>query len=249
MNPYIDHVYKNKYSLLPNLKKINDEPIFIFNDTFNYLEKKKKAVEKNQCFFEHDIDKKTYEVICEFMHYQTKIKKSNFEEMAMNLQEDIAIHKVSKEKDWLASCHICFPSGWYPEEKIGKSFDEIHKPIPGMNLKNSAGVVKSMVNNGPFVRFVWGICHERQLSQHPSIPSKEFDPKNPKVWVKVERQVTVGFKEIDASLFVIRQEVIEPEEIDYKSLYETCCGMTEEQRSYKRISNEFMLWLKGFTAT
>lgn len=249
MNQYISHIYKNDYSLLPNLKKIGEEPVFIFNDTFDYSEEKKQAIQKNKCFFEHEINDETYEVICNFISSQAKINKSSFENMAMNLQEDVAIHKVSKEKDWLASCHICFPSGWYPEEKIGKSFDEIHKPIPGMNLKNSSAIVKSMVTNGPFVRFVWGICHERKLSKHPSIPPKEFDPKDPKVWVKVERQVTVGFKEVDATLFVIRQEIIEPEEIDYKSLYKTCSGMTQDQRSYKRISDQFMSWLGEFTST
>lgn len=243
MNSYIDkEIYKRPYSLLPNLKKLENEPVFINSETFNYIEEKKEAIKKNKCFYEHEIDQKTYDVVCDFISSETKIQKDTFEKMALQLQEDIAIHKVTKTKDWLAACHICFPSGWKPEEKIGKSFDEIHEPIPGMNLKNSKSIARSMVYNGPFVRFVWGLCYAKKLSTHPSIPYPKFDPKNPKVFIKIERQVTYGFPEVECTLFVIRQEIIE-EEIDYKSLYKTCLGMTEDQRRYKSISKECMNWL------
>lgn len=245
MNPYIDHVYIGGYSLLPNLKKIQKEPFFLKHDTFDYLEAKKKAVEKKQCFFEKNIDLKTYETICKFIKDQTGVEGSNFEEIALKIQEDIAIHKVTAREDWLAACHICFPSGWYPEEKIGKSFDQIHAPIPGMNLKNSKAVAKSMVHGGPFVRFVWGLCYERKLSTHPSFESAKFNKNDPRVWVKVERQVTCGFPEVESALFIIRQEIIEPEEINYKELYKTCCGMTIEQRKYKGISDDCLTWLSG----
>lgn len=246
MNPYIDeNIYKRPYSLLPNLKKLGEEPVFIKSNSFNYEQEKKEAVLKNKCFFEHEIDQKTYDVVCDFISKQAKIEKNNFEIMAMQIQEDVAIHKVTKTKDWLAACHICFPSGWRPEEKIGKSFDEIHQPIPGMNLKNSKSIARSMVYNGPFVRFVWGLCYAKKLSTHPSTPHPKFDPKNPLVFVKVERQVTYGFPETESTLFVIRQEIIE-NEIDYKSLYKTCSGMTEEQRKYKSISDECMNWLSKY---
>lgn len=244
MNSFIDKdIYKREYSLLPNLKKLDKEPVFIISNTFDYLDQKKEAVKQTKCFYEHEIDQKTYEVICRFINKQANINIDSFEKMAMELQEDIAIHKVTNDKDWLAACHICFPSGWRPEEKIGKSFDEIHEPIPGMNLKNSKAIVKSMVNHGPFVRFVWGLCYERKLSTHPSIPYPKFDINNPKVLIKIERQVTYGFPEAECALFVIRQEIIEEKEIDYKSLYKTCCGMSTAQREYKNISNECMEWL------
>lgn len=244
MNSFIDReIYKKGYSLLPNLKKLGNEPVFMQCDTFEYLEEKKKTTNKQKCFFEHKIDQKTYDIICKFISLQAGIAFENFENMAMNLQEDIAIHKVTEEKDWLAACHICFPSGWRPEDKIGKSFDEIHEPIPGMNLKNSKAVVRSMVYSGPFVRFVWGLCYERKLSTHPDLSGSKFDPDDPKIWVKIERQVTYGFPDIKSTLFVIRQEILEREEIDYKSLYKTCLGMSAEQRKYKNIPDGCMDWL------
>jgi hypothetical protein len=243
MNQYIDHIYKNGYSVLPNLKKLGKEPVFLNTDTFDYLEEKKKAIKNQKCFLEFNINQKTYDVVCDFISSQTNSNKSNFEEMAMLVQEDLVVHRIKENKDWMAACHICFPSGWLPEEKIGKCFQEIHSPIPGMNLNNSFNLARSMIYNGPFVRFVWSIVYERKVNSHPSLPYKNFDPSNPRIWIKVERQITYGFEEIESALFVIRQEIIEPEEIDYKSLYKSCSEMSPEHKKYKNISQELLDWL------
>lgn len=74
--------------------------------------------------------------------------------------EDFLIHRIDDQKDYLSSVHVCFPSHWYPEDKIGKSFNEIHQPVP-MNLKNSDKLVRAMVNGGIFERFVWSIVYEK----------------------------------------------------------------------------------------
>jgi hypothetical protein len=243
---YIDHVYKNGYSVLPNLKKLDNEPIFLNNKTFNYLEEKKKAIQNQKCFFEHDINEEIYQVVCDFINSQTNLKLNKFEEIAMNIQEDIAIHRIKQNKDWLAACHICFPSGWLPEEKIGKDFKDIHSVIPGMNLSNSSSLARSMVFNGPFVRFVWSVVYERKINSHPSIKLNRFDINNPKIWIKIERQITYGFKQIESALFVIRQEIIEPEDIDYKSLYKSCRDMSDNQKKYKGITTDLLDWLKTF---
>jgi hypothetical protein len=231
-------VYKQEYSLLPNLKKLGNEPIFLKSDTFEYLEEKKKAIKKYQCFFEHKINKEIYEVICEFISNQTEVKKSTFEKMAMSLQEDIAVHRLEEGEDWMAACHVCFPSGWDPKDKIGKSFLEIHKPIPKFNLSNSYSLARSMVFNGPFVRYVWGISFERQIAKHPSIKYENFNINNPRIWIKIERQITYGFEDIKSALFVIRQEIIEPEDIDYKSFYNTISNMAKEHLEYKGINKD-----------
>ena len=243
MNSF-DNVYKQDYSLLPNLKKLGDEPIFLKNNAFDYLEEKKKAISQYKCFFEHEINQNIYDIICDFISNQTKIKKSSFEEMAMQLQEDVAIHRIKEEKDWLAACHVCFPSGWSPEEKIGKNFLEIHSPIPYFNLSNSFSLAKSMVFNGPFVRYVWAIAFERQIAKHPSIKYPNFNIDNPKIWIKIEKQITYGFKKIQSALFVIRQEIIEPDNIDYKAFYKTISGMKKEQLEYKGINSDCFSYIK-----
>ncbi len=74
-------------------------------------------------------------------------------------------------------------------------------------------LLNSLVNKGPFVRFAWGLATDRYLNHHPIAPEgkntrfwegRRFDPDNPELYLRVERQVTHGFPEIDAFMFTIR---------------------------------------------
>lgn len=236
-------IYKKGYSVLPKLNKLGNEPIFIKNDTFDYKSEKQKAIKNQKCFFEHEMSNEIYDEVCNFIYKQTNNNLNTFEKMCLDLQEDLAIHRVENEKDWLSSCHICFPSGWLPEEKIGKSFKQIHQTIPEFNLKSSYNLAKSMVYSGPFVRYVWSPVYEKKINFHPLLSSKKFDIDDPFVYIKIERQITIGFPKLKCALFVIRQEM--QENIDYKSLYKSCCDMSEEQKNYKGISKEFLSWLNS----
>lgn len=109
-----------------------------------------------------------------------------------------------------------------------------------MNLNNSFKLATAMVNNGPFQRFVWSVVTENKISFHPDEINKPFDGQ---LFVKVERQITIPFPEIQAGLFILRQNILLPEEIDYTALRNACAGMTDAQREYKGISGEMMDWL------
>lgn len=125
-------------------------------------------------------------------NYPIKLKKPHtFFHLAWQMSEDIAIHC----NDWLAAAAICFPSGWYPEEKIGKSFAEIHRPVPVMprtKLSYSSTVEQTLYGLG------------RGVNRHPRLPVEHN-------FITRERQVMVGFG--DSVLFIIRQylEPITPE--------------------------------------
>ncbi len=236
-------IYKN-YSVLPGFYKFGhdfgngefDKQTFQFDEELEYfLDEKKKIIHEPYHVFNqeenilHDVEN--------FIQKETGLK-GNFCELGKQIQEDIVIHKVTDDADWLSCCHVSFPSGWEPEKQIGKTFAEIHSPVP--NFKWNGNLLKASTS-GKFVRFVWSIVYQNSLNFHPNVTFKEFDIKNPEFYVKVERQVVVGFPEHSAFLFVIRQNILK--DINKHILLSTIENMNNEYRQYKGITDEFIGWL------
>lgn len=234
------HVYKNGYSTLPNLKKLQTHEVFEKNkeDSLLIQKEKKEALQNQKYFFEYNNPVEFYEICANFIieNHPDKFKSNNYLDIVKEADEDFLIHRVDGEKDYLSSAHVCFASHWLPEEKIGKSFDEIHQPVP-MNLKNSKKLVWAMINGGMFERFVWSIIYEKRYNFHPRLKHENFDKNKPEVHIKVERQVTVGFPENNFCLFVLRQYLIEEKDVDKKSLIAAIENMTPDQKKYKSLEN------------
>jgi len=234
------HVYQQGYSVLPALQKLEKSP-FVKNK--HLIQTRQAATENQKVFFEHDINEEIYAPICEYISKKTNQENKSFQDLAFNLAEDVIIHRIRNNQDWMAAGHICLPSGWLPEDKIGKPLKEIHDPVPGMR-NNHFQLVQTMINSGPFLRYVWSVIFEERVNFHPSLPKKEFNPLVSRIYVKVEEQMTIGFPEIQAGLFVLRQNLISPSEIDYPSLYQACKNMTSEQKKYKGITEELIEFLE-----
>lgn len=237
------HPYREGYSVLPALLKLEEPPFYVDDQFEHYIEEKKKALESQPVFLEHDIEPQIYDAFSEFIqeHGPDHINPPyTLESVAMQVQEDIAIHRIKDGKDWLAATHICFPSDWRPEEKIGKPLAEIHAPVPGMSLSKSYKLAETMVHHGPFMRFVWSPVYENMINFHPDKPKNNFDPLNPIVYVKVERQITWGVPELGAAFFILRQFIVDP---DIPSLHKACSEMNENQRRYKGVTQEFVDYL------
>lgn len=237
-------VYKGGYNTLPNLKKLTPDEVFEKNnsDSGELQIEKEEALANQNYFAEHNNDPRFYEVSSKWIldHYPIKLKSSSYLDIAKETNEDFLIHRIQDGKDWLSSAHVCFASHWRPEDKIGKSFEEIHQPVP-MNLKNSNKLVGAMIHGGIFERFVWSIVYEKKYNFHPRLKHKIFDANNPKVLIKVERQVTVGFSEHNFCLFILRQYIIEEKDIDKKTLADVIEKMTIEQKKYKGLENSDLL--------
>lgn len=228
------HVYKHGYNTLPNLKKISKKDIFEKNKKeSNLIQKEKQVALKNQkFFFEIGDNSKFYNQCKEFIkeYYPIRLKSENYFEIAKEIDEDLIIHTFNNVKDYVSSIHVCLPSGWKPEEKIGKTFREIHEHVP-MNLDNSEKLAKAIMN-GIFERFVWSIVFEEKYNYHPQYQKKAFDIENPEIFVKIERQVTVGFGNF--CLFILRQYLIK--DFDRISLYNSLKNMNEKEKEYKDLN-------------
>lgn len=148
-------------------------------------------------------------IMCDMPKY-----RDTFDALACQLQEDIAIWYANRVADteWLGALHLCFPNHWSAEEKIGKSFMAVHEPVPGfpINAAVSAKMVQTMISKGPFVRFAWGIATDTELNHHPQIiQGRLFNPSDPKLFVRIERQTIVPFMDLSAALFTIRTSFLD----------------------------------------
>lgn len=243
--------YRSGYSVLPRLQKLN-QPAFERDENYEFfIGEKEKETRRRNCFLRGDISDEALNTITAFIKQQaTWVTATSFEDTAMQLQEDIAIHSVRNGRDFLAACHICFPSGWRPESKIGRPLREIHAPIPGMNLHASFALAETMVHRGPFIRYVWSPAfHPTRINYHPDLPRPTFDIDNPQLFVKIETQTTHGFPELGAALFTMRQQVIPQEQIEYAALFESMAAMTADEKKYKGVTDQLLQWCESMKGT
>lgn len=190
-----------------------------------------------------------------------------FDALAMQVQEDLNVLTLdpASGRDWLSAVHVCSPSTWRPEEKVGQSFIGVHSPVPQAEamLRASRGIVNAMVHKGPYVRFVWGLTTNPQPNHHPDPPvgvsyeqwrgkplTSVSEGTKPYMWV--ERQVVWGCPEANASLFTIRFSCIDLAEIkanpEEKALFKaTLLSMSPEVREYKGLAESFdkiLTWIE-----
>lgn len=178
--------------------------------------------------------------------------------VALQIQEDLAITSRTPEpkNDWISYLHLCSPSHWAAEDKIGKSFFEVHKPVAGIDriLKVSETMVDAMITKGPFQRFVWSFVTDLRLNHHPEA-APGWDPSEWKgrsfrkgatepFYFRVERQTTAGFPSLQASLFTIRvyfslASEIKSDPFKRTQLASALKSMTPESKTYKGVASCF----------
>lgn len=183
---------------------------------------------------------------------------SPLDALACQVQEDFAITCVGGGTNRVAALHVCLPSHWRPEEKLGQNFAEVHAPVPGMEpfIQNQDKLVKMMLiaENG-LVRFVWGLQWNANLNRHPDRcdAAERFTPESPNAFVRVERQTLWGLPGGQASLFTIRPYLIDARSIhNERQLAATLAAairrMSDESLRYKGLSRDrdrFLDWLEA----
>jgi hypothetical protein len=195
---------------------------------------------------------------------------SAFDALCLQFECDLAVMQTEPHegglRDWLAEIHLCSPSHWAAEEKIGLPFTSIHAPIPHIEKINAAaqGLIRGMIYKGPFVRFVWGFATDNRLNHHPDAPAgwtsdawrgRSFDPsRSPSPFLmRLERQVTWGLPEAGAALFGIHVHFIEGAEIrtnphECALFVSALKSLSRESRVYKSIEgslDQVLTWLEG----
>ena len=182
--------------------------------------------------------------------------------LAMQVQEDLTVVCRVDDKDWVCAIHLCCPHTWTAEGKIGMDFVTMHAHVPGMNRIRRSGMVNVMVEAQGLARFVWSLSTDRRLNHHPEVPpgvdvdswqEKHFDPADPRLFLRVEREVLWGFPEHDAALFALRTSFRDCEEIRREAeLCEPLCAaiesMNPEMLAFKGLAesrDDILSWLKA----
>ncbi len=180
--------------------------------------------------------------------------RSLFDALCCQVQEDVAICQLQGDKDWLTALHLCSPNHWAAQDKIGQPFDIVHANVPGMEkmMPHYPGMLKSILNKGPFTRFAWGIATDNRLNHHPT-PSPRY---NNDLWhgrnfhgiqelfLRVERQNLIGFPDVEAFMFTIRTYFYNIKSLNKNErdlLIMAIASMSDESLEYKGLTGKIEL--------
>lgn len=262
---------KGRYEVAPGLRPLGtdfgngeeDRQVFQFGDDAERLLENKRAClaeRPSKYVARHRLSEAAEDAVTAFIRDRLGIGETlSLEELALRVPEDIAIVTTEGETDWLAFGHLCAPSHWALEEKIGRSFAQVHEPIPGFERTAAVApkMIDAMVNKGPWVRFVWSLESDDRPNHHPDAPpgwdqaewwGRQFSLKQ-RFWVRVERQCLIPLPTAQSALFTIRlswwtMEEILARETLREPLVKALRGMNPEERAYKGIDEAFEALVK-----
>lgn len=173
--------------------------------------------------------------------------------MVAQIPEDIAIWRKDDTKEYLDTVHLSAPNHWDPREKAGHNFNAVHAPVGEWQqtlAPKADALVQSMINKGPFERFAWGVATDNRLNHHPCAPKsvasedwmgRRFNPDRPELYLRVERQVLIPFKELSLSLFLIRTYFYDVKELSLEersALTTSLHSMRGETLKYKGLDRD-----------
>lgn len=108
---------------------------------------------------------------------------------------------------------VCFPSAWALAEKPGRTLDEIHGIVPGLNpsLAPAIGQFLHRLRPGaPFERANWGLAATPELNLHPAlVRPRLLAPLDPAcTWLRIEDQILAAMPVTRGILFGIRVRLV-----------------------------------------
>ena len=201
-----------------------------------YLLEKKKELEVN----EHQI---CGSISTDYLHHLNAFCgfdiNTTLPEICTQLEEDVAVLKDG----FLQSIGFCFPSGFYPTQKLGLSFFEMHLPVgDGETLRRSSEKVSALISkkDAMFRRYVWTLTSLPSLSQLPSY-TKPVPQTIDDLYFRTETQTTVG---IDGSicLFFVKVDMhplqqVWDDTVKRQSIIDSINSMSDAVLDYKNLSD------------
>ena len=177
------------------------------------------------------------------------------------IQEDLALCQLEADgSNRMSLLHLCAPNHWGAGDKIGRDFTAVHGPVPGFDrlARQARALVDTLSRKGPFVRFSWGLATDRRLNHHPEPPAgadpgrwqgRRFEPGTGRLWLRVERQVTVPFAGAGGFAFLIRTGFVDVAGLgagERQRLHRQVGSMKPETLAYKGIDRDRLLrWLES----
>jgi len=191
---------KVPYTVGPDIVKY-EGPAFNANPDPTYLLEKKKELELHGSHVCGTISNNYLHHLNTFCGIDVN---TTLPEICVKLEEDVAILKDGH----LHTIGFCFPSGFYPAQKLGLSFFDMHLPVgDGETLRRSSEKVSALISkqDAMFRRYVWTLTSLPSLSQLPSYVKPTPQSIND-LYFRTETQTTVGIGG-DICLFFVKVEM------------------------------------------
>lgn len=139
---------------------------------------------------------------------------------------------------------LCFPTSWSLEEKLGRSMDEIHGPVPGLNaaLGPSVHQILGRLSADTTVeRWNWGLAATPELNLHPArhMPVPALPVRLESLWLRLEHQALIALPRSGGVLFGIRVALHRLDSLvgteAGRGLARALDSMPPEMAEYKRV--------------
>ncbi len=110
---------------------------------------------------------------------------------------------------WLA---VCLPSGWAPEDKVGRHFAEVHSPVADNQLLVAASdhLARLVTGNERWARDVWSITRHPRLHAHPARldpapwpANADADALAARAFFRTEHQTFIPLPRLQQAVFTI----------------------------------------------
>ncbi len=166
----------------------------------------------------------------------------NLWQASLWVQEDICLLQEIDGEYRLTAASVCSPSNWHPADKLGRSMDVIHQPVPGYEALLSRRVnslFKAMSPSKPLLRFNWSLQYGNELYWRDKLQPRDLT--EPRYW-RVERQTLRRLPRSGAIVFMIRiylhkQSEIEQDPVVRENLRSLLARLPEEEKIYKGLDN------------
>ena len=191
---------KVPYTVGPDIVKYEGAAFNIYPDPSYLLEKKKEL----ELHGGHICGSVSYDYLHHLNAYCGFDANTTLPEICVGLEEDVAILKDGH----LHTIGFCFPSGFYPAQKLGLSFFDMHLPVgDGETLRRSSEKVSALISKqgAMFRRYVWTLTSLPSLSQLPSYTKPTPQSIND-LYFRTETQTTVGVGG-DICLFFVKVDM------------------------------------------
>jgi dimethylamine monooxygenase subunit A len=136
----------------------------------------------------------------------------SIESLGRALEPDFVLLLPSSSGPVVVGGVVCFPSSWALPDKIGRTLDQTHAPVPALNSQLSERIRTALDRLAPgtaWERDNWGLARDANRNHHPRRPRKRLDEtvEQNEVWLRVERQILYRLPDTGGILFGIRLEI------------------------------------------
>jgi hypothetical protein len=220
---------KVPYTTGPNMIK-NTGPVFVSPPDPEILKQKKSEIER----YGRDLHGQVQglERVIEKAALYCNVYSDQVIDLALRLEEDVAVMHQGR----LAAISFCFPSGFIPASRLGMFLADIHAPVAdsGMLVKSSPGIAKVMCEQASFVRHVWTVTANPDLSNHPDNQKDTIPRSLSDLYFRYEHQTTAMI-DGETSLFFVRVNVLPLSEVINDRILDSINSMTDAVLTYKNL--------------